>query len=180
MLVNGVSVGGGNWILNEAHLLLDPANIPSLQTPGNKVITIIANEYDNASFVQNIAVGKFSEANSSVKPNAGLIPGPGKGFSMILNAKDKYNNEISGYQFKFDIIINNNNPQNGEWVRYYNTNHMVSITADNLPLPSLTDKSGATYISFQWSSLGDRGDSTQIVWRDKDGNLIFSPTTVTY
>lgn len=180
MLVNGVSVGIGNWILNEGHLLLNPVDIPTLQTPGIKDITIIANEYSVVSVQQYVAVGEFSEANSSVKPNAGLVPGPGKGFSMILTAKDRYDNLIKGYQFKLDIIINNNNPLNGEWVNYYNNRHTVSITADKLNLPSLTDGSGATYPSFQWAQSGDRGDSTQIVWRDQDGNLIFTPTTVTY
>lgn len=160
--------------------MLNPADIPALQTPGNKLITLTANGYDIVSVRQDIAVGEFSEANSSVKSNAGLIPGPGQGFAMILTAKDRYDNLIRGYQFKLDIIINNNNPINGEWVYYYNNRHMVTITADKLSLPFITDVTGSTYPSFQWSPLGDRGDSTQIVWRDKDGNLIFTPTTVTY
>jgi len=98
---------------------------------------------------------------------------------MVLTAKDKYGNPIQNYQFKFDIVVNNGITTNNEYIRYGNQNFTVS-KSNVQPLPTLTDNTGQSYSSFQWGSNGDSGDSTEIIWKDKDGNVIFTPTIVSY
>lgn len=98
---------------------------------------------------------------------------------MVLTANDKYGNPIKNYQFKLDIVVNNGITTNNEYIRYGNQNFTVS-TSNVQPLPTLTDDTGKSYIPFQWGINGDSGDSTEIVWRDKNGNEIFTPIVVSY
>jgi len=140
---------------------------------------VIATGYQDSSVTQNITTGAFFEGNSSVVSATGNPPAPGTGFFMILAAEDKYGNPIQSYQFKIDIVVNNSDATNSEYIRYGNQNYIDSAS-DVQPLPNLTDNTGKSYLSFQWGILGDPGDSTEIVWKDKDGNLIFTPTIVNY
>ncbi|MED1859851.1 DUF1533 domain-containing protein [Brevibacillus reuszeri] len=107
--VNDVSVGAGEWTTKAGKLILDPADIVALQTPGSKEITVIATGYEDSTVTQNIATGALSESKSSVNPTPGNSPRPGTGFFMVLTAKDKYGNPLQNYQFKFDIEVNNSN-----------------------------------------------------------------------
>ncbi len=177
--MNNVSVGAGKWTTKAGKLILDPADIVALQTPGSKEITVIATGYEDSTVTQNIATGALAESKSSVNPTHGNSPRPGTGFFMVLTAKDKYGNPLQNYQFKFDIEVNNSNSTNSESITYYNQSYTES-TSNVQPLPNRTDNNGESYISFQWGSNGDSGDSTKIVWKDKDGNEIFTPTIVSY
>jgi len=178
VLVDGISVGLQNGDISVAgHLILNPSTIPALQTPGNKTIKVVATGFDDSETVQNIAVGEFSENNSSLTQAFGYIPAPGRGFIMTLKAKDQYNNAIQGYQFKLGILVNNINESTSEYVRYYNNNYTSSTTEDLL---IYTDNQGEAYPAFQWSPLGNAGDSTEIVWKDRNGIEIFDRLTVQY
>lgn len=191
VLVDGVSVGMGNWTLTSGNLSLNPALIPALQTPGSKTIAVVATGHTNAVVSQSIEVGSFDSSQSSVLLVSG-VAGVGETPVYDLTARDQYGNAIQGYQFNMNLQALNADHTIDEVVTV--TINSGSSTEYTLPQTGgistmvpvteisgvLTNLQGKTRVALQYFGSGiegidyNMGDFAAPVWLDALGNQIFN------
>ncbi|MET3507421.1 DUF1533 domain-containing protein [Halalkalibacter oceani] len=157
VLVDGVSIGVGNWNLVAGELRLNPASIASLQYAGDRTITVIATGYNNAEVVQPLAVGAVDTSKTTMNVNPALQEGQIS--TVTLVAKDQYENLVSGHQFKYDVNILSNDTTTIEQYSINGVVHTVSASFVTLPL---TDSKGEVTFEIQIPATVDPEDGLLI------------------
>ncbi|MFZ4402219.1 MAG: endonuclease, partial [Bacteroidales bacterium] len=102
-----------DYILSAGNIQLLPSGGNSLLTAaGSKIITIEAFGYITDTITQIINTGTPTSNNSTVSISSAFTINSTR--TITCTAKDKYNNLVSGYTFKYNVIITNNNANTSE------------------------------------------------------------------
>ena len=173
VLVNGVPVGASNWTLTAGNLQLNPANITALQSNGNKTIAVKATGYNDTQVNQQILVGAVNAAKSTVSVAPPLNENTTSTFTMT--AKDKYENVVSGHQFKYDVEIVNNDPATTEIYTINGSSHTTSLFNQG----QTTNINGQTTFTIGLPAHIDTGDGITITPKLDSSPSIGTPFTFT-
>jgi len=117
--VNGSDLASTDWELlppskaTTASIILKPTPTGNeeLKKSGTWNIIVYATGYPDATLTQLVACGALAVANSTIS-NPVLSPGTSK--TVTILAKDQYGNPVSGYIFKYDATIKNDDNTSSE------------------------------------------------------------------
>ena len=96
--------------------------------PYIKGIVFIATSYPNQTVSQIIGAGVPTASNSTVALTYPLSPG--SAVTLNATAKDQYNNLVTGYVFKCDVTITNNDLTTAESYSIFNGTAITSTTTN--------------------------------------------------
>jgi len=142
--VNGSDLASADWELlppskaATASIILKPTPTGNeeLKKSGTWNIIVYATDYPDATLSQSVACGALVVANSTIN-NPVLSPATSK--TVIISAKDQYENPVSGYIFKYDATVKNDDNTS---VESYTIAGTVTGSSDSgISLPA-TDASG--------------------------------------
>ncbi|OXT14922.1 hypothetical protein B9K06_23740 [Bacillus sp. OG2] len=180
VLVDGVTVGAGNWILTSGNLALDPALVTALQTVGSKIITVVATGYENAVVTQNIGVGALSLTHSSWSDDLNSAVDQVSNYTLV--AKDQYGNLIQNYQFTGKLKVMNASGTTTETYVVNGNSYTAPVVSASTQVVEinnsdigLTDATGTVVVPIDFipGGLYDIGDGAYVEWYDETGtNLI--------
>jgi hypothetical protein len=173
--VGATPLGAGQYSLTSGKLTINQGVI---QTVGDHTITIIADGYDDSIVMQNVTVGAFSITNSS-SVEWSVPPAPGVTSNATLTARDQYNNPIIGYQFKYNVNIDNGSAPNEVYTidgqPYTSTAPYNGLVAIGVNVSSTTDSDGKVVVEVIFPSPIAVPDGGGPVWTDAAGNPLPLP-----
>ncbi len=181
-LVTAVKIGGTaltattDYILTVGNLHLIPSGGNTLLTiSGSKSVTIEATGYANASVTQVINAGAPT-SNSTASISAALALGATR--TITCTAKDQYNNLVSGYTFKYDATITNNNATTAE--SYTVDASALTATTNDVSVVATTNASGVATFTAALPAVIDGNDGISIQVQLNNGTTnIGSPFSFT-
>jgi len=163
-LITAVKVGSTaltantDYIITAGTIRLKPSGLNALLTAsGSKSISVVATGYSDATVTQVIGAGAPT-ANSTATMAPGLI---------TCTAKDQYNNLVSGYTFKYDLTIINNNATTAEAYTIDGTSR--STTTAGISVIATTDISGVATITAALAPVIDPADGISMQIKLNDG-----------
>lgn len=176
--IGGFSLGAGDYLLTAGNLQLIPSNGNTLlTTSGSKSVGVVATGYNNASVVQQINAGAVVAGNSStsITPELSLNTAS----TVTCNAFDQYNNAVSGYTFKVDIQVIDNNATTNE--SFLVDGVAYTSTPSPVNLSTVTNASGVTTFGVTIPALVDQNDGLDIQVQTAAGanvgsDFYFTPT----
>ena len=145
-------------------ITFDPAQSAFLQTAKTANIVIKANGYSNATVSQTIGVGAVTASNSTLTVTPALALNTTSTFTAT--AKDKYNNLVNGYIFKYDFTVTNIVATNTEQYSVDGIIRTASISDVDL---TATNASGVVSFDLIIPSTVDGDDGIGISLRLNDG-----------
>ena len=149
---------GTDYDLTAGNLQLKPSGLNALLTAsGSKSVTIVASGYTDATVTQVINAG-MPTTNSTATISAALAPNTTS--TITCTAKDQYNNPVSGYVFKYDATITNNDLTNGE--SYTIDAAVETATANDISLVAVTNGSGIANFNAALPAIIDGNDGISI------------------
>jgi|GEM_PF-2579667 len=162
--VSAVKIGGTaltvttDYVLSTGNLQLIPSGGNSLlTTSGDKSVTIEATGYNAASVTQTINAGAVT-ANSTATISSAL--GLGTTRTVTCTAKDQYNNLVSGYNFKFDATVTDNNATTDE--SYTLNGSAITSSASDVNVSSATNASGVATFDIIIPATVDANDGISV------------------
>ncbi|MFZ4399843.1 MAG: endonuclease [Bacteroidales bacterium] len=154
-----------DYVITAGNIQLKPSGANILLTrSGTKTILIEAFGYANDTLVQIILPG-IPTSNSTVSVNSALAINSSR--TISCTAKDQFNNPVSGYTFKYDLIVTNNNITSTENYSIDGTNRSMSL--DNINISSATNSTGVSSLTVVIPSHVDGGDGIGIQIQLFDG-----------
>jgi hypothetical protein len=156
---------GTDYDLTAGNLQLKPSGLNALLTAsGSKAITVVATGYSDATVTQVINAG-VPTANSTAAISAALAPNTSR--TITCTAKDQYNNLVSGYTFKYDAAITNNDSTTAE--SYTLDGAAKTATATDVSLVAVTNASGVATFTATLPVTIDGNDGISIQAQLSDG-----------
>jgi carbonic anhydrase/acetyltransferase-like protein (isoleucine patch superfamily) len=154
---------------------IEPGNItlkpssgnPTLISAGRKKILIAALGYEDNSVVQEILPGMVNATESSVRSLVKLFKNVTTDVEII--ARDQFGNLIKSYQFKYDIVITNNDATTSELYRVSGADVSSDITDQQT---SSTDSLGKVMITLSIPGNIDLNDGIGIFFKTQDGTPV--------
>ncbi|MXN90741.1 T9SS type A sorting domain-containing protein [Flavobacterium sp. Sd200] len=160
-----VLTSGTDYDLTEGSLKLKPSGLNILLTvSGSKEVTVVAAGYDDAVLTQQINAGA-PNSNSSVSISAPLALGATSTVTCV--ARDQYNNLVSGYTFKYFIIVVNVGLITIE--SYLIDGTAQTANANNIAVTALTDENGIATFTVTLPEVMDGGDGIILQPQLNDG-----------
>ncbi|NVN95516.1 MAG: endonuclease [Bacteroidetes bacterium] len=159
-----------DYILSAGNIQLLPSGGNSLlTTAGSKIITIEAFGYNTDTITQIINTGIPRSNNSTVSISSAFTINSTR--TITCTAKDKYNNLVSGYTFKYNVIITNNNANTSELYTIDGTARSSNVS--NVNVISTTNASGVSSFTASIPVTVDPGDglSIQLLLNDGTNNI---------
>lgn len=145
---------GADYDLSEGNLKLKPSGLNTLlTTAGSKEVVVVATGYDDATVTQQINAGAPS-ASTTAFISTPLAPGTTSTVSYL--ALDQYNNPISGYEFKYFIIVVNAGATTAE--SYLIDGVAQTVNATNVAVTTLTGENGIATFTITMPEVIDGGD----------------------
>ncbi|MFZ4401263.1 MAG: hemoblobin-interacting domain-containing protein [Bacteroidales bacterium] len=156
--IGGTALNPSDYVISAGNIQLKPSNgNVLLTTSGSKSITVEATNYSTASVTQSINAGAPT-SNSTATINLALAPNTTR--TITCTAKDQYNNLVSGYTFKYDAVITNNDATTGE---SYTIDGTATITnATDINLVAVTNVSGVATFTAALPVTIDGADGINI------------------
>ncbi len=183
--VGGTTLSASAYSVAAGKITFTPSLSTLLQTPGSKNIVVIANGYSNATVTQSIAVGTPT-TNSTASISAVLAPGMTR--TVTCTAKDQYNNLVTGYTFKYEVVITNDNLSINESYTLDGTARTASI--NDLSVVGTTNASGVATFTATLPASIDNNDGISIQVKLNNGTTNIgsafsfaqtqSPQTITF
>lgn len=181
--ITAVKIGGisltlnTDYVISEGNIKLKPSGSNSpLRIAGGKAVTVEATGYDVASVTQQIDAGAPT-TNSTAAINSPLAINSSS--TVTLTAKDQYNNLVSGYTFKYDVTITDNNATTDESYTIDGTGRTVSVNDQSVV--AQTDASGVSTFAIAIPPLVDVNDGISVKVQLADGTTnIGSAFSFTY
>ncbi|MEI6347739.1 MAG: YDG domain-containing protein [Bacteroidota bacterium] len=173
--ITAVKIGGTaltattDYVITAGNIQLKPSGGNVLLTAsGSKSVTVEANGYSAAPATQIINAG-VPTANSTTSINLALAPNTSR--TVTCTAKDQYNNLVSGYTFKYDASITNNNATTSE--SYTIDGTARTSTTNDVNVATATNVSGvATFTVAVPATLdGSDGISVQVQLSNGSTNI---------
>jgi hypothetical protein len=156
---------GTDYDLTAGNLQLKPSGLNALLTAsGSKSVTVVATGYTDATVTQVINAGAPT-TNSTATISAALAPNTSR--TITCTAKDQYNNLVSGYVFKYDAAIANNDITTAE--SYTLDGTAQTATATDISLVALTIASGVATFTAALPATIDGNDGISIQAQLSDG-----------
>lgn len=162
--VTAVKIGGTSltvttdYELAAGNLKLKPSGGNTLlTTSGSKSVTVEATGYNTTSVTQQINAGAPT-ANSTASISSPL--GAGTTRTVTCTARDQYNNVVSGYTFKFDLVTLDSDLTTDE--SYTVDGTAYTADAGNVDLASATNASGISTFDITIPALVDGNDGVMI------------------
>lgn len=157
-----------DYIITPGNLQLIPSGgNPLLTTSGTKALTVVATGYADATVSQLINAG-LATANSTVSGSSYLLPNTTT--TITCTAKDQYNNPVSGYIFKYAMVISNANPSTNE--SYQVDGISYTSSASGLSTTSTNSNGVATFsVALPATIDGADGISIQVMMKDGITNI---------
>lgn len=147
-------MAGTDYDLSEGNLKLKPSGLNVLLTAaGSKEVTVVATDYDDAVVTQQINAGAPT-SNSTAAISAALAPGATSTVTCV--AIDQYNNPVSGYEFKYFIIVVNVGLATAE--SYLIDGAAQTANANNIAVSTLTNENGIATFTVALPETIDGGD----------------------
>ena len=147
-----------DYVLSSGNLQLKPSGLNALLTAsGSKTVSIEATGYNNASVTQVINAGAPT-TNSTATISAALALGTTR--TVTATAKDQYSNLVSGYTFKYDATVTNNNVTTGE--SYTIDGTARTTTQNDLSVVATTNASGVATFTIQVPAQVDQNDGLSV------------------
>ena len=176
IMVDGATLAPTAYVKTVAgKITFTPSASTLLQTVGEKNITVISTGFANSVVYQTIAAG-MSTANSTASMKGSFEKGIYDTIYCI--AKDKYNNVVPGYKFKYDFILNNTHSTTAE--TYTIDSVVISASASNILGAHITNKNGIATIPIILPAMIDLNDGFTLQVKLNDGNTnIGTPFTFT-
>ena len=159
-----------DYILSAGNIQLLPSGGNSLLTAaGSKIITIEAFGYNTDTITQIINTGTPTSNNSTVSISSAFTINSTR--TITCTAKDKYNNFVSGYTFKYNVIITNNDANTSELYTIDGTARSSNVS--NVNVISTTNASGISSFTASIPATIDPGDglSIQLLLNDGTNNI---------
>ena len=156
--IGTTALSASDYTLSSGNLQLKPSigNV-LLTTSGSKTITVEATGYTTASFNQIINAGAPT-SNSTATINSALALGASR--TITCTAKDQYNNLVTGYAFKYDVVLLDSNVTTDE--SYTIDGTATASDINNQSIVSTTNSSGiATFITII-PSIVDANDGISV------------------
>ncbi len=167
--INGFSLGAGDYSLTAGNLQLIPSNGNTLlTTSGSKSVSVVATGYNNATVTQLINAGAIVAGNSSaaISPDLSLNTAS----TVTCTARDQYNNPISGYTFKVDIQVIDNNATTNE--SFLVDGIAYTSTPSPVNLSTLTNASGVATFGITIPALVDQNDGIDVQVQTATGSNV--------
>ncbi|MDD2799697.1 MAG: lamin tail domain-containing protein [Bacteroidales bacterium] len=182
-LITAVKIGGTaltvttDYVVSSGIIKLKPSGGNSLlRIPGSKAVTVEATGYLTASATQDILVGFPVSANSTVVPSGALAANTSRTFTCT--AKDQYSNLVSGYTFKYNATITNNDATTAE--TYTIDGVAKTSTATGVSLTTVTNGSGVTTFTVALPAVIDGNDGISVQVKLSDGTTsVGTPSSFT-
>ncbi|MBL7904239.1 MAG: chitobiase/beta-hexosaminidase C-terminal domain-containing protein [Bacteroidales bacterium] len=174
--IGGVSLGAGDYVLSAGNLQLVPSNGNSLlTTAGSKSVSVVATGYNNASVTQVINAGAVVAGNSStsITPDLSLNTAS----TVTCNAFDQYNNPVSGYAFRFDLQITDNDATTDE--SYLVDGTAYTSSPSPVTLTTLTNASGVSTFGVTVPAFVDVNDGFSLQVQTASGTNVGTAFTFT-
>jgi hypothetical protein len=162
--ITAVKIGGTaltattDYVITAGNLQLKPSGGNSLlTTSGSKSVTVEANGYTTASVTQVINAGAPT-TNSTASINLALAINTTR--TVTCTAKDQYNNLVSGYTFKYDATITNNNLTTSESYTIDGTGRTATVS--DVSLTNSTNSSGVATFTITIPAIVDGADGVSV------------------
>jgi len=162
--ITAVKIGGTaltsttDYVITAGNLQLKPSGGNSLlTTSGSKSVTVEANGYTTASVTQVINAGAPT-TNSTASINLALAINTTR--TVTCTAKDQYNNLVSGYTFKYDATITNNNLTTSESYTIDGTGRTATVS--DVSLANSTNSSGVATFTITIPAIVDGADGVSV------------------
>lgn len=146
-------------------LTLIPLATNSLGVAGSRTITVVSAGFSDATVTQVINPGAPTAANSLISNSPAM--GLGVTSTVTLTAKDKYDNLVPGYVFKYDATVTNLDPTIGE--SYTINGTATTADASDVALTATADPSGVTTFDIVVPATVDGGDGVSVQVQLNDG-----------
>ncbi len=164
--VNNTALAAGDYSLTAGNLQLIPSNLNTLlTTAGSKTVSIEATGYNATAVVQQINVGAISAATSTATINLPLMVGVTR--TVSVRAYDQYLNPISGYVFKYDAAVTNNDATTAE--SYTVDGSAVTATVSDVSLVTPTSAAGLATFPIIIPATVDANDGISVQVQESDG-----------
>lgn len=165
--INGTEITVGvDYVISAGNLQLIPSGGNSLlTTAGTKLVNIEATGYSNASATQQINAGAVTSASTAVISSALVLNSTR---TVTCTAKDQYNNLVSGYTFKFDLTVTDNNPTTDE--AYLIDGISYTASSSDVSLSTTTNASGVATFTIQIPAIVDGSDGMNLQVQLFDGS----------
>lgn len=162
-------------------ITFDPAQSAFLQTAKTANIVVKAKGYSNATVSQTLVAGNADATYCTATISTPLALNSTS--TVTVTAKDLYGNPVSGFVFKYGVVVVNNNTTTNEsytvnGVSYTSTTNNVALTA--------TNASGIATYDIVIPATVDGGDSVKVRTYMNDGSstvgnqfIYAAPTTPT-
>lgn len=149
---------GTDYVLSAGNLQLKPSGLNVLlTTSGSKSVKVIATGYFAATVTQIIDAG-VPTGNSTATISAALAANTSR--TITVTAKDQYNNLVSGYAFKYDVAITNNDVTTAE--SYTIDGIARTTTTNDIDVVTVTNGSGVATFIATLPALIDYNDGISI------------------
>lgn len=156
---------GTDYVLSSGLLQLKPSGGNSaLTASGDKTLSIVATGYSDATLNQTIGAGAPT-ANSTATIDVSLTPNISR--TITCTAKDQYNNLVSGYTFKYDATVTNNNPTTTESYAIDGVSKTATVT--DVALTTATNASGVATFTVAVPFIVDGNDGVSIQVQQNNG-----------
>jgi hypothetical protein len=164
--IGGTTLSSGtDYDLTAGNLQLKPSGLNTLLTAsGSKSVTVVATGYSDATVTQVINAG-VPTANSTAVISAALAQNTTR--TITCTAKDQYNNLVSGYTFKYDATITNNDGTTSE--SYILDGTAQTATATDISVAATTNASGVATFTAALPLTIDGNDGISIQAQLSDG-----------
>ena len=163
-VITAVKIGGTtltpttDYTITAGNLQLIPSGgNPLLTASGSKSVTVEATGYSAASVTQQINAGAPT-GNSTAGISSALAPSTSR--TITCTAKDQYNNLVSGYTFKYDLTITDNNATTTE--SYTIDGTARTTTTNDISVVVTTNGSGVATFTAALPATIDVNDGLSI------------------
>lgn len=153
-----------DYTISNGTITLIPTATNSLRVAGSRTITVEANGYADALVTQVIDNGVPSVAKSTIS-NAPAM-GLGITSTVTVTAKDQYENLVSGYVFKYDATVKNDDATTGE--SYTIAGNGTTASATDVDLTA-TNGSGVVTFDIVVPGTIDPSDGISVQVQLNDG-----------
>ncbi len=174
--VDGTPLTAADYTLTSGTLTLKPsAGNAILTTAGTKTVAIVSTGYNDAAVTQVILAGSVSATKSTFTFTP--EPAPGTATLATVTARDAYSNPVSGYVFKADATVTDNDPVTNEFYTVNTYDIPSSMTGIDI---TATDAAGSATFYIILPSFIDGGDGISVQLRLNDGiTAVGSPASYT-
>ena len=174
--VDGVTLASAAYNKTVAgKITFTPSASTLLQSAGVKNITVLSTGFANSIVFQTIAAG-VATANSTASIAAPFAVNTSD--TIYCTAKDKFNNVVPAYTFKYDFIVNNTNTTTAE--SYTIDSVAQGSSGSNISCKGLTNANGIQAIVVNLPAVIDVNDGISIQVKLNDGvTTIGTPFTLT-